>query len=196
VASALAAAAGPLAGGGAVLDAGCGHGWWLRRLAAEGVEPGRLHGLDLLPARVTAARAAVPGAAVREGDLRALPYGDGAFTAVFAFTVLSSLGGRPALAQAVAELWRVLAPGGVLVAWEPRVPTLNPATRRVGARELAAACGAEPEGRSVTVLPPLARRLGPATGRWYPRLARVPVLRTHRLHALRRPGGGYPPAAP
>src|SRR4051794_19036444 len=67
---------------GDVLDAGCGSGWLLARLAAAGVAPARLHGLDALPARVEAATAAVPGAAICAGDVRALLYPDGAFALV------------------------------------------------------------------------------------------------------------------
>jgi hypothetical protein len=79
----------------------------------------------------------------------------------------------------------VLAPGGRLVVWEPRVPTLgNRVTRLVRPAELEGATGVVAARRSLTVAPPLARRLGP---RWYARLARVPALRTHRLLVLERP---------
>jgi SAM-dependent methyltransferase len=181
------AAAGPALRGGDVLDAGCGSGWWLARLAADGVDPARLHGVDRHAPSAGAAARAVPGAQVEVADLRRLPYADGRFAAVFAFTALSSAGDAAATAQAVRESWRVLAPGGVLVVWEPRVPTpLNRSTRLIRPRALRAATGARPAVRSLTVLPPLARRLGPRAARWYPRLARIPLLRTHRLLVLSR----------
>src|SRR4051794_16613522 len=75
---------------GLLLDAGCGSGWWLARLAAAGCAPERLHGIDLLAERVAAGRAACPDADVRQGDVTALPYEDGCFTGVFLVTVLSS----------------------------------------------------------------------------------------------------------
>lgn len=190
VAAASHAAADALRSGGDVLDAGCGTGWWLRRLAADGVAPARLHGVDVREAAVEAASRSLPEASVELADLRDLPHSGGRFAAVFVFTVLSSLADRTAVTLALRECWRVLAPGGVLVVWEPRVPTpLNRSTRLIRRRDLAAATGARPSGRSVTLLPPLARRLGPATGRWYPRLVRVPALRTHRLHVVRRADG-------
>ncbi len=140
---------------GDLLDAGCGTGWWLARLRASGVAAERLHGLDVLAARAEAAAAAVPGADVRTGDVRALPYEDGRFAAVFLFTVLSSLAGQSDVAAAVAEARRVLAPGGALVVWEPRVPNpLNRHTRLVRAREL----GPGVESRTLTPLPWLIRR--------------------------------------
>jgi SAM-dependent methyltransferase len=62
-----------LAGEGLVLDAGCGTGWWLGRLAQEGVAASRLVGVDLLTERARAARERVPGARVLAGDVRQLP---------------------------------------------------------------------------------------------------------------------------
>jgi ubiquinone/menaquinone biosynthesis C-methylase UbiE len=172
----LALVPGAAAPGARVLDAGCGTGWWLRALADCGAAD--LHGIDVDAGRVAAARAAVPGADVRVGDVRALPYGDGRFDAVFLLTVLSSL---PATSAAMREALRVLAPGGRLVIWEPRVPTPNRATRLVRRRELRAVAGPPSAEVALTLLPPLARRLGRATDRLYHPLARVPLLRTHRL---------------
>jgi SAM-dependent methyltransferase len=170
---------------GEILDAGCGNGWWLARLRDAGVAPKRLHGIELLEARARHAAAHVPGASVAAGDVRALPYGDGRFAAVFMLTVLSSMADPRA---GIAEAWRVLAPGGVLVVWEPRVPNpLNRDTRLVGAGLLRDVTGAEPAARTLTLVPALARRLGPLTLAWYPRLAAVPMLRTHRLTSLSRP---------
>jgi SAM-dependent methyltransferase len=178
--AALGASAEALAGGGPVLDAGCGTGWWLRRLAAAGVAPARLHGIDRDPERVAAAAAS--GALVVEGDLGALPYEDGRFSAVFLFTVLSSLGGARAVDRAASEVARVLAPGGVVVIWEPRIPTpLNRSTRLIRPADLRARLGEPAAVHSLTVAPPLARRLGDR----YDRLARVPALRTHRLLVYR-----------
>jgi SAM-dependent methyltransferase len=162
---------------GDVLDAGCGTGWWLRRLRDEGVPAERLHGIELQPERVDAA--AATGAAVAAGDVRALAYEDGRFGAVFLFTVLSSLAGRDDVVRAVAEARRVLAPGGALVVWEPRVPNpLNRHTRLVRPRDL----GPGVRRRTLTPLPWLVRRLP----RSFPVAAALPPLRTHRLYVARR----------
>lgn len=119
--------------------------------------------------------------------MRALPFDDARFELVLLLTVLSSLRSADDVRRALHEAARVTAPGGRVVIWEPRVPTLNRATRLVRDSEVSAALGPEVSSRAITLLPPLARRLGRATPRLYPALARLPPLRSHRLMEWRRP---------
>lgn len=178
-----------LRGDGPVLDLGCGTGWWLERLAAGGVAPERLYGIDASAERVAAARARAPGATVVCGDARALRWEDDTFAVVYLLLVLSSLEDGPAVRAVLAEARRVLRPGGAIAIWEPRVPTpWNPRRRWIRGRELEAVLGSEVESRPVTLLPAVARRLGRATGVLYPLLARVAALRTHRVSAWRTTG--------
>lgn len=96
----------------AVLDAGCGTGGFIRRLGAAHPD-WRLSGLDVMPIACAAARARCrPEVEIREGSVTALPYDDGTFDAVTSADVLYQLD-RPALA--LAEFYRVLRPGGVVV---------------------------------------------------------------------------------
>jgi ubiquinone/menaquinone biosynthesis C-methylase UbiE len=179
-------AAPEIAGTGAILDVGCGTGWWLRKLVEAEVAPERLHGIDIQPERVAAARDAVPGAEIDVGDARRLPFPDGTFAVVLQLTVLSSLGSHEAIREALGEGMRVLAPGGLLLIYEPRVPNpLNRHTLLLRDRDLDAAGVGSRERLSLTVLPALARRLGGRTQARYERLARLPFLRTHRLIAYR-----------
>lgn len=185
---------------GLLLDAGCGSGWWLQALAQAGVSPQRLIGVDLLEERVAAARRrlagvdmpaerihagrpSTSGARLVQGDVRALPVADGSCALVLLFTVLSAMGGRQEVRRALTEVRRVLAPGGAVLIWEPRIWSPNPYTRLVRLRELRSGLGGEVSACSVTLLPPLARR----AGRLYGPLVRLPILRTHRL-VLVRPG--------
>jgi ubiquinone/menaquinone biosynthesis C-methylase UbiE len=95
-----------------LLDAGCGTGGLLRRLAQ--VFPGRaLTGVDVAEEAVRRARRKVPGAALAVGSIAALPFGDVRFGAVVSCDVLCHR--LVDEAAALAELRRVLAPGGVLV---------------------------------------------------------------------------------
>jgi 2-polyprenyl-6-hydroxyphenyl methylase/3-demethylubiquinone-9 3-methyltransferase len=97
--------------GRVVLDAGCGGGLVARELAAAGAT---VVGLDRSLGSLGVARRAVKVGAFRptQGRLERLPFADGAFDAVVAADVLEHV---PDLPAAVAELARVLAPGGRLV---------------------------------------------------------------------------------
>jgi 2-polyprenyl-6-hydroxyphenyl methylase/3-demethylubiquinone-9 3-methyltransferase len=90
-----------------VLDAGCGGGLVARELAGAGAG---VVGVDRsLGSLGVARRAAGGGFRPAQGRLERLPFADGTFDAVVAADVLEHLADLPA---AVAELTRVLAPGG------------------------------------------------------------------------------------
>jgi ubiquinone/menaquinone biosynthesis C-methylase UbiE len=95
-----------------VLDVGCGTGVLLKRLLDR--YPGaHLTGVDLSPAMVELARRRLPGRVTLEvGDVEALPFASSSFDLVMS---TSSFHFWPAPKQALAELRRVLRPGGRLV---------------------------------------------------------------------------------
>jgi ubiquinone/menaquinone biosynthesis C-methylase UbiE len=182
----LAAARREIDGAGPLLDCGCGGGWLLEALAEAGVEPQRLHGVDTDSARVDAARRRVPGTEVLAADARSLPFAADSFAAVFFVVSLSSMGAGDAVRAALAEGLRVLAPGGALVIYEPRLPNpRNRATRRVRSADLRSAGLTPAKTRSLTLLPPLGRHLGRLTGTLHPALSRLQPLRSHRLTVYR-----------
>ncbi|NGM23474.1 class I SAM-dependent methyltransferase [Roseomonas stagni] len=96
---------------GPVLDAGCGTGGFLRRLRDD--MPGRAAmGLEYLPdaARRAAEKSGWPVAA---GDANALPFADASFGAAVSIDVICHAGVEPA--RGLAELRRVLRPGGTVI---------------------------------------------------------------------------------
>jgi len=102
-----------LPSGACVLDAGCGTGRMLEHLH-ERASSVRLVGIDLssgMPAE--AARRTVPTALVA-ADLAALPFDQDVFDGVLAWYSIIHLP-SDALAAAVAEMARVLRPGGTLL---------------------------------------------------------------------------------
>jgi ubiquinone/menaquinone biosynthesis C-methylase UbiE len=102
--------------GECVLDAGCGVGGSTRSLAELIAPNGRAVGVDLSTEFIAVARERAGGVAGVEyhvGDLLALPFEPASFDAAYSERVFQHLG-RPD--AAMAELFRVLRPGGRLVA--------------------------------------------------------------------------------
>jgi SAM-dependent methyltransferase len=98
---------------GPVLDAACGTGRHAAYLAAAGRD---VIGVDASEAMLSRARAKLPRADLRRGELTALPLEDGAVGGAVCALALSHL---PELGPALCELARVLRPGGRLVISNP-----------------------------------------------------------------------------
>ncbi len=175
------------ASGAHLLDLGCGEGDTLNRLIVAGAVATGV-GVDLLAERIERGRARWPALDLRVADARRLPFPDGSFDGVLAMTVFSSVP-RPARAAIATEIARVLRPGGAFVWYDLRRPNpANPDVHPFGAADAAALFrGWETHVRQLTVLPPIARRLGPPTDAIYPVLARIPFLLSHEAGFARRP---------
>jgi SAM-dependent methyltransferase len=171
-----------LEGEGEILDVGCGSGWLLAELAAQGVEQRRLHGVDLIQGRLADARRRLPDADIRSADARSLPFEDERFELVTLLTVLSSMPGDDSVGRALREVGRVASPTGIVLCYEPRLSNpFNRSTVAIRDQRLAAALGPPSRSRKLTGFPPLARRLGPLTAHLYPALALIAP--THRITA-------------
>lgn len=101
--------------GDRVLDAGCGRGFYLN-FARHLFPWADVVGVELDRPLLPMARAAVPGARVACANLYRLPFGDGAFDKIIFSEVIEHI---PDDRAALRELWRVLAPGGVLALTTP-----------------------------------------------------------------------------
>ncbi len=98
---------------GPVLDAACGTGRHAAYLAAGGHE---VLGVDVSEAMLAHARRRLPAADLRVGDLTDLPLEDDSVTGAVCALALSHLA---EIAPPVAELGRVLVPGGRLIISDP-----------------------------------------------------------------------------
>jgi SAM-dependent methyltransferase len=96
---------------GMICDVGCGPGQVARYLHEHGVP---VCGVDLSPALVEHARRLTPGIDFRQGDLRKLDISHEAWAGITAFYSLIHIP-RTELVSALAELRRVLQPGGLLL---------------------------------------------------------------------------------
>jgi SAM-dependent methyltransferase len=93
----------------AVLDVGCGEGRFCRMLRAQGVAA---IGIDPTLNLLAAARRQDPTGKYYEGEAASLPFGDASFDLVVSYLSLIDI---PDVAPAIAEMVRVLTPGGRLL---------------------------------------------------------------------------------
>lgn len=103
--------AGRLRGRGVVCDMGCGPGQIARYLADRGLA---MVGVDLSPGMLSQAAALNPDISFHAGDMRALDEPDGAWAGIAAFYSIIHIPPGEIVA-ALAELRRVLMPGGLLL---------------------------------------------------------------------------------
>lgn len=106
----------PLNAGDSVLDVGCGPGWFWAAAASELPDILNLTLSDLSPGMVQEAvercrRLSFASVTGQQADATALPFEDGSFDAVIAMHMFYHLADP---SQGVAEMYRVLKPGGFL----------------------------------------------------------------------------------
>jgi SAM-dependent methyltransferase len=119
-----------------LLDVGCGPGTITLGLATRVAPTGEVVGVDMQPSQLERACRAARDAAVanvgfRQAMASALPFDDGSFDLVFAHALFEHLAVPH---EVLAEMWRVLRPGGLLAAcssdWSgARVEPLTPDVR-------------------------------------------------------------------
>jgi arsenite methyltransferase len=108
-----------------ILDVGCGPGFYVAELLDEVGERGSVVGLDSSAPMLELARRRTAGrenVEFREADAVALPEGDADFDAALSVQVMEYV---PDVESALAELWRVLRPGGRILIWDIDWSTLS-----------------------------------------------------------------------
>jgi ubiquinone/menaquinone biosynthesis C-methylase UbiE len=169
-----------------VLDVGCGSGKVLASLLEMGAEPDCLYGVDLLPDRIAEASRCYPMLRFQCANAEDLDFPDAHFNLVLLFTVFSSILDDRMAHNVAREVHRVLKPGGAVLWYDFRYNNpWNPHVRGMTRRHIHQFFpDFEVRLHTITLLPPLARRLGRLTPAVYPLLSSIPFLCTHYLGLL------------
>lgn len=170
-----------------ILDVGCGSGATLQWLAQRGAQRRLLYGVDLREDPITLARKNIPGTNLLCADARWLSFPDHTFDVIICNNIFGSILDQAAAAAVAGEIRRVVKSSGLIIWCDSRYRNpWNPSVRGYSAREVRRFFpGFRVELRSITVLPPMARRLGRLTRALYPVLARIPFLRVRYLGLIR-----------
>jgi SAM-dependent methyltransferase len=175
--------------GARVLDIGASQGQEVRRFLEIGCRPERVVCLDLMLEIMVQGRRAHPTVPFVAADALRLPFGDARFDLVHQSVMVSSAVDRQRRAGIAAEMLRVTRRGGFIVWYDVRyLNPFNPNTRPIGRRDLRRwfpDCRGEIV--SLTLIPPVARLLGPVSTSLCDALERIPPLRSHLLAVLVKP---------
>ena len=176
-----------------LLEVGCGAGGELGRMIAMGLDPARLVGVELLPDRLAAARAALPPSVrLVGGDASTAALPADSFDVVFQSTVFTSILDDGLARRLARRMWELVRPGGAVLWYDFTVDNpRNPDVRGVPMRRVRELFPqGEPASWRVTLAPPIGRRVAPL-GAWaYRAFAAVPALRTHLVAWIRKPADG------
>lgn len=142
--------------GDRVIEIACGTGLNLPHLRQMMGDEGWLVGVDLTPAMLAIAQERIAARAwqnveVREADAAQLPFPDASFHKAFCAFALNII---PEYERAIAEVWRVLVPGGRFVALEMRSEALGSWSGLAGrlAHRLMGVCSVDVSHRSLEVI--------------------------------------------
>ena len=172
-----------------LLEIGCAGGGVIKFFLELGAREENIHGIDIRPERVEDAKLAIPNAKFSIMDASNLEYPDNCFDIITTFTLFSSVLDSKIRVAIANEVCRVLKPGGAILYYDFRFN--NPSNKNViGIRKSEIEKlfpKMEKTFRLITLLPPLARRLGKLTPVLYPVLSCTPVLRSHYLGCFVKP---------
>jgi len=179
-----------------ILDVGCGEGQQLLEFIGWGARRSELAGIDLIESRVAEGRRRLGGDGqndrkepdLRVGDASRLPWAADTFDIVHQGTVFTSILDHDMRAAVASEIVRVLKPSGLFVWYDFRFNNpQNPHVRGIGAREIRSlfpACTVRL--KTLTLAPPLAKRVVPISWMAALFLEKLSVLNTHYLALIRK----------
>lgn len=170
-----------------ILEVGCGTGDWLADFESWGADQDQLSGIDLDQIRIEKAKFRMPRADIKTGDASELPWPDGIFDIILQPTVFTTIL-EPVMKQRIAkEMLRVLKPDGLILWYDffwnnPN----NVNVRKVGKNEIRNLFpDCHIEFQTITLAPPIARRLANYSWLMCYMLEQIRFLNTHYLAVIK-----------
>mgnify|MGYP001363322389 CR=1 FL=1 len=175
--------------GKAILELGCGSGYWIRKFLELGATPENLVGIDLLDWRIDAARRICPGSVRLEaGNAECLEFSDRSLDVIAQFVVFSSVLDANMKRRIASEMLRVLKEDGFIIWYDFFLD--NPRNRDVKGLNKSEICrlfpGCRVQLRRITLAPPLVRLIAPYSWVSCHLLENLKVFNTHYLGIIRR----------
>ena len=172
-----------------ILEVGCCSGEVLASLTQWGALPDNLYGIDLLPDRIEKAKQKFPDIHFAVGNAEQSDFTDSCFDLVLLFTVFTSILDKQMACNVATEVKRIVKPGGAVVWYDFRYNNpMNPHVRGIRKKDIQNLfVGLGIQLKTITLMPPLARRLGKHTATLYPLLSKIPFLRTHFIGLIFKP---------
>ena len=170
----------PISAGKKILDLGAGELFWGDQFVAMGIKRDDYVGLDLLVWRLQNGRASGRDYQAVAASAAELPFETATFDVISQFTMMTSVLDDALRRRIAAEMIRVLKPGGYILWYDFRYNNpSNPNVRGIRRAELESLFPGLPANlQTITLLPPLARKLGlPLLKFFYA----CPILRSHYL---------------
>jgi len=170
------------------LEIGYGRIGWLGDLISWEVKEANIHGIELDASRAERAKNILPLADLRVGDAVNLPWEDNKFKIVIVSTVFSSILDLRIRNLVAGEITRVLAANGSLLWYDIAVTNpKNHNVKKISRREIKELFPLlKGQIKSVTLAPPIARKIAPVSWVLASILESIPLFHTHLLAVLHK----------
>ena len=169
-----------------ILEVGCGSGGVLTEFLRYGVDPAKLHGIEVIGPSVQSARSNLPHLPLIFGDGQTMPFPDGSFQLVMQYTALSSVLDANVRKNIAREMVRVLDPEkGLILSYDFWINLVNRQTHGITPnemRELFPNCTLK--FHRITLAPPITRRLIKLSRMLCAVLENLTIFNSHHLVAI------------
>lgn len=171
-----------------VLDVGCGTGSWLREFLKYGAVPDNLYGIDLLEERVAMGKRLSTNIHIEQGNAEHLDFPAKTFDIVLQSTVFTSIHDTEMKKRIAGEMLRVLKDDGIILWYDFRYDNpWNPDVKGVKKDEIKMLFpDCLYDFNTVTLAPPITRKLAGISCLACHLMEKVPFLRTHYMVVIQK----------